>query len=140
MCRPCLVVIEALLGAFGQIGIDVRLRGDPCARARVGEVAIGIAENFGDASIQVWNLDQDQPGSLPAPCSLVKQPLCGGSMPRDLLGCRRSYIEMAVASRSASSRTSVRSIVAKSPGLNASNVSRPITLSGVATGPARKVR
>lgn len=45
------VVIETVLGALGQVGIDVGLRGDPCARVRVGEVAVGIAENFGDASI-----------------------------------------------------------------------------------------
>src|SRR6266542_6733304 len=56
-------MIKALFGALGQVGIDLGLRGDPCARSRGREVAVGIAENFGDASIQVWSLDQDQPGS-----------------------------------------------------------------------------
>src|SRR5947207_10847591 len=124
----CLVVIEALLGAFGQVGIDVGLRGDPCARARVGEVAVGIAENFGDASIQVWNLDQDQPGSLPAPCSLVKQPFLRRVNASCLLGCRRGYIEMAVPSKSASSRSSASSTVAKSPGSSAPRCIQPTPL------------
>jgi hypothetical protein len=75
-------MVEAVFGALSQVGIDLGLRGDPCACRRVREVAVGIAENFGDATVQVWSLDQDHPAPLSRPALLVKQPLCGWSMLR----------------------------------------------------------
>jgi hypothetical protein len=74
-------MVAAVLGALGQVGIDLGLRGDPCTRPRLSKVAVGIVEDFSDAAFRAGSLDQDQPRApFPAPRCQSNNRWGGGSM------------------------------------------------------------